>query len=276
MAAPADDKNSEHDLPKNRQASDINTSGIASEDSRELGGARTGAAAGSLGREVSIALPGAGSKFAPRVNPPEIPPPPVMAFGNRSFEAAADAVVRRRPNLGLNQSSVAGPPFPLASEATASTAVIFEMIQERLRVLEIAFSRMPPPPVGLGHNNPPEPIEDIPLSAAEWTETGQLLAVLEEQTVAHEPIEAKAAASKLKAIAENVLSFLGRHSEEFSSEFAKKAGATAGVAAAGAAAAGLVVLAHYGEASLKTFATDLIEVSNLVEAWVHSLGFDWL
>ncbi len=76
MAEPTDDKNSEHDLPKNRQASDF--------------GARTGAAAGSLGREVSIALPGAGSKFAPIENPPEVPPPPVMAFANNSFEAAAD------------------------------------------------------------------------------------------------------------------------------------------------------------------------------------------
>jgi hypothetical protein len=39
------------------------------------------------------------------------------------------------------------------------------------------------------------------------------------------------------------------------------------------AAAALLVLAHYGDASLKTFATDLIEVHHLVEAWVRSLGF---
>ena len=124
---------------------------------------------------------------------------------------------------------------------------------------------------GAWTQQPPEPIEDIPLSAAEWTETRQLLAILKEQIVvpAHEPIEAKAAASKLKVIGGNVLSFLGRRSEEFSSEFAKKAGATAGVAAP----AVVYVLAHYGEASLKTFATDLIEVHNLVEAWVHLLGF---
>ena len=149
-------------------------------------------------------------------------------------------------------------------------ASAFEAIQERIRVLEIAFSRMPPPPAGLGHNNPPEPIQDIPLSAAEWAETRQLLAVLKEQAVvpAQEPKEAKAAASRLKVIGGNVLSFLGRHSEELS-EFAKKAGATAGVVAPGA----IVYVLAYGEASLKTFATDLIEVYNLVEAWVHLLGF---
>jgi hypothetical protein len=183
--------------------------------------------------------------------------------------------MHRPPNLVLNLSGVlssrmsaTGTPSLVPSKEIVSA---FEAMQERIRVLEIALSRMPPPPAGLGHNNPPEPIANIPLSAAEWTETGQLLAVLKEQIVvpAHEPIEAKAAASRLKVIGGNVLSFLGRHSEEFSSAFAKKAGATAG------AAAPWVVydLAHYGEASLKTFATDLIEVHNLVEAWVHLLGF---
>ena len=103
------------------------------------------------------------------------------------------------------------------------------------------------------------------MSAAEWAETRQLLAVLKEQTVvpAREPIEAEAAASILKVIGEKILSFLGRRSEELSSEFVKKLGAAAGV----------YVVAHYGEASLKTFATDLIEVHHLVEVWVHSLGF---
>ena len=194
--------------------------------------------------------------------------------GNLSAsEAAASMTPEALPaaaslDLSPTTASLALSPTPPAMEIASA----FEAIQERIRVLEIAFSRMPPPPAGLGHNNPPEPIQDIPLSAAEWAETGQSLAVLKEQIVvpAHEPIEAKGAASRLKVIGGNVLSFLGRHSEEFSSEFAKKAGATAGVVAPGAV---VYVLANYGEASLKTFATDLIEVHNLVEAWVHLLGF---
>jgi hypothetical protein len=275
MAEPSDDKNSEHDPPKNRQPSAIDPSGIASDDSRELGGARTGPAAGS-GHEVSVALQGAGSKFAPIVNPPKIPNPPVMAFANNSFEAAADTVTGRWPNLVLNQSSVAGPPFPLASEARASTTAIskeisdvFEAMQERVRVLEIEVSRMPPPPAGLGHNNPPEPIEAVPFSAAEWAEMRGLLSVLKEQVIVptREPQEAKAAASTLKLIGEKLLSFIGRHGEEYSSELSKKLGGNT---------ADLLkywVLTYYGYSTLKALGADLIGLHDHVQAWLRLLGY---
>ena len=171
MAEPSDDKNSEHDPPKNRQPSAIDPSGIASEDSQKLGGARTGPAVGSFGHEVSVALQGAGSKFAPIVNPPEIPNPPVMAFANNSFEATADTVTGRWPNLVLNQSSVAGPPFPLASEARASTTAIskeisdvFEAMQERVCVLEIEVSRMLPRRRALGTITLPSRSKPCPLA----------------------------------------------------------------------------------------------------------------
>ena len=219
-----------------------------------------------------------------------------MGFGTGSFgapeEVPADTVMQRPPNLVLNQSNVADTPLPSDPEASVSltpaaaslalsttpplvVVSAFEALQERIRFLEITLSRMPPPPAGLGHNNPPEPIEDLPLSAAEWREIRQSLATLKEQAIvpAREPKEAEAAASILKVIGEKILSFLGRRAEEFSSEFAKKAGAAAGEKAVYAAFAGLLVLAYYGEPSLKSVATDLIEVHNLIEAWVHSLGY---
>jgi hypothetical protein len=46
-----------------------------------------------------------------------------LPFGNDSSQAAADKLVRERRNYGLNQSSVAGPPFP-ASEAHAFTPTV--------------------------------------------------------------------------------------------------------------------------------------------------------
>ena len=79
------------------------------------------------------------------------------------------------PFLSSPAASLALSPTTPAMEIASA----FEATQERIRVLEIALSRMPPPPAGLGHNNPPEPIENIPLSAAEWAETRQLLALLE-------------------------------------------------------------------------------------------------
>jgi hypothetical protein len=149
--------------------------------------------------------------------------------------------------------------------AGATTAEAFAAMQERIRVLEIAISRMPPPPAGLGHNNPPEPIEDVPITSAEWGEIPQLLEVVKQQPVvpAQAPTEAIAAARTLRGIGERVLSYLGRHFEEFSSEFSKKLGASAGI----------WVVANYGNASLHSFADDLINLYSQVEAWVHSLGF---
>ena len=156
----------------------------------------------------------------------------------------------------------------LTISQSKETLDAFEAMQERIRDLEIAISRMPPPPAGLGHNNPPEPIEDVPVTLAEWEEVRWLLGVVKEQPVApaQDPIKAKAAASRLKAVGEKILSFTGRRFEEFLSEFSKKLGASAGAAA-------LVVFASYGHAWLNMFATGLIDVCSLVQAWVHSLGF---
>ena len=254
MAEPTDDKKSELD-------------------------ARSGAAAGGFGvPELSIVLPGVGSKFPAEEVPAVAGPPP-----QTQYDTSLPPVGPKR-DADLLTAAVSG--NPLASEVAAASPVLsppaasltlspttpvveiasaFEAIQERIRVLEI---RMPPPPAGLGHNNPPEPIEGVPFSAAEWAEMRGLLAVLKEQAVvpAHEPKEAEAAASRLQMIGEKILSFLGRHGDEFSSAFAKTAGTMAVPWV-------MYELAHYGEASLKAFATDLIEVHNLVEAWVHLLGF---
>jgi hypothetical protein len=141
----------------------------------------------------------------------------------------------------------------------------FKAMQERLRVLEITISQMPPPPAGLGHNNPPEPIEDLPISAAEWEEVRRSLDVLKQQPVApeQEPKEAKIALSRLKAIREKVLSYLGRHFDEFSSASAKTLGAGAAT----------WVLAHYGHASLASLANGVIDLSSHAEVWLRSLGF---
>lgn len=145
----------------------------------------------------------------------------------------------------------------------------FEAIQESVRVLEIALSRMPPPSAGLGHNNPPEPIEGVPFSAGEWTEMRGLLAVLKEQVIVptQEPKEAEAAASKLKLIGEKVLSFIGRHMEEYSSELSKKLGGhTADLLK-------YSVLSYYGYYTLKALGTDLIGLHDHVQAWLRLLGY---
>jgi hypothetical protein len=66
---------------------------------------------------------------------------------------ASSAAIAASPDLSPTTASLAVSMTTPAMEIASA----FEAIQERIRVLEIAFSRMPPPPAGLGHNNPPEP-----------------------------------------------------------------------------------------------------------------------
>jgi hypothetical protein len=205
-------------------------------------GARSGYAAGNFGAPDVHGLVGVRTGFGG--------PPPQTQYDTSL------------PPVGLPRSpdllTATVPGNPSASEAAAS-------IQERIRILEITVSRMPPPPAGLGHNNPPEPIEGVPFSAAEWAEMRGLLAGLKEQVIVptREPQEAKAAVSTLKVIGEKLLSFIGRHGEEYASELSKKLGGRTADA----------VLVYYGYHTLKSLGTDLIGLHDHVQAWLRMLGY---
>ena len=85
---------------------------------------------------------------------------------------------------------------------------------------------MPTAEARIGHNNPPEAIEDAPLDIGERRDLKQALNVLKEQPV--EPSDngavAGAAVARLTAIAEKASGWMARQADTFVSEAVKEAG----------------------------------------------------
>jgi hypothetical protein len=142
-------------------------------------------------------------------------------------------------------------------------------MQERVKALEDLIAWMPPPDRdGIGGNFPPEPIEDAPLSAAEWSELRQLVVVLRSQkaTPEQKPTEAMEAENRLKVFADKIRSFLGSCMDDYRSGFIRGLG---GLTAAGTVSA--VVL--YGHSALSHLSDLLARLSGAVRSWLHLLGF---
>jgi hypothetical protein len=99
-------------------------------------------------------------------------------------------------------------------------------MRDRLLAIEAALARLPGTEAGIGHNNPPEAIEDAPLDAGERRELKQAIDVLKEQPV--EPSDngavAGAAVARLKAITEKASGWIARQADTFVSEAVKEAG----------------------------------------------------
>jgi hypothetical protein len=180
-------------------------------------------------------------------------PAPQDAFASASIpqdNGIVDTVLHRTAmlgSMGLNLAMLNDPgelPSVLASargqsvssgrmEATLTVTpsqdllIAFAEVQERVRVLEGLMAWMPPPDRnGIGGNFPPEPIEDVPLSATEWSELRRFVVVLRSQKATPEqtPIEAMEVESRLKAFADRIRSFLGRCADDYRSGFIRGLG----------------------------------------------------
>ena len=177
---------------------------------------------------------------------PYVPPP----------TASTTPIALGGGNASIIQSSATRTINPSKEIADA-----FEEMQARVAAVEKAIAGIPPQPARAGHNNPPEPIEDAPLSSGEWQELRRLIDVLKTQTAlpTQEPTETIQAPGWLKVLTGKVLSFLGRHSEEFSSEFAKKLGENAADMAKWYAAWNLL-------------SGQISGLGDAISAWLRSLG----
>jgi hypothetical protein len=142
----------------------------------------------------------------------------------------------------------------------------FAAMQERVGVLEDLMAWMPSPDRhGIGGNFPPEPIEDAPLSGAEWSELRQLVVVLRSQTAIPEekPVKAIEAEGRLKVFADKIRSFLGRWTS----------GVVNVLSEAVAAEAVHWWTVHYGHSALSHLAEVLASSSDAVQSWLHLLGY---
>jgi hypothetical protein len=167
------------------------------------------------------------------------PPPPFrpsqpssMHWDNSStLEVAAQIGMwpQNRNAVLLATVGAVEPPAPLA--ASDPNVLHAEMIKQ-IEALERAMADLREHQQhGIGHNNPPEPIElTPPLSTKELDEIRVAMAVLKKQPPA--PItpstEATAAVSRLTKFARATVTYVGKQADIFATEVAKEAGKEAG------------------------------------------------
>ena len=130
----------------------------------------------------------------------------------------------------------------------------------RLEALEAAMAALPSAPAGLGHNHPPEPIEDDPLTPAELEELRTAVTVLQSQPPepTQSPPEAKKAAQVLASAGTKLGKYLAAKGDLFVTEVVKAAGSETGK---------LLVKLPIWAAIL----TALSAASGAVSAWLHSI-----
>lgn len=111
------------------------------------------------------------------------------------------------------------------ADSPQNTEAAFAEMHRRIQVLEESLEQIRP--AGLGHNNPPEPIEPTPLSSQEWASIQHAIAVLNSQPAI--PQEAKisdieTAARTTETLGIKVKDWLVDRANDFSSEAVKEAG----------------------------------------------------
>jgi hypothetical protein len=134
-------------------------------------------------------------------------------------------------------------------------------MMRRIQSLEEALAKLSPDHGGVGHNQPPEPIEPIPFGDQDREAVEAALAVLKSQPSgpAQPPQQAVAAANALLSFGQRLRDYLIKQADTFVSEAVKAAGAEIGRWA--------VRLTVW-----MAVADGLIEVAKVARQWLVSLG----
>jgi hypothetical protein len=115
---------------------------------------------------------------------------------------------------------------PVAREAPRSPRDAYERTQQSLRALKELLERIPEQPAGIGHNYPPEPLDDYPLSGDDQKELSSAVSTIESQPLepADNGEQVKAAAAVIETKAQKVKSWLARQGDTFITEAVKESG----------------------------------------------------
>jgi hypothetical protein len=137
---------------------------------------------------------------------------------------------------------------------TSDVRALHAQMLERISVLEQAAEKVPRP--GRGHNHPPEPLEDEPLTAVDFQDLFRAIETLKAQPVepANTPADAIEAANILHLIGAKVSSYLKDKGDVFVTEAVKEAGKWA------------IRLPVWG-----VLLKSLVDAGNAVMTWVHAL-----
>ncbi len=133
-------------------------------------------------------------------------------------------------------------------------AALHAQMLERIDELERALESVRPP--GIGHNRPPEPLEDQPLTADDYQAIIDAISVVRSQPIEPSamPLEAVEAASALRKVGTKISGYL----DAFTIEMMKAAGAETGKWMVRLPAWGLLAKALAG-------------ASGAVMTWIHAL-----
>ena len=145
------------------------------------------------------------------------------------------------------------------SPETQDAATLHAEMQRRISAIEKTLARLSHAEAGIGHNNPPGPIEDAPLDTADRHDLIQAIQVLKAQPV--EPDDSGAVAvsavTTLKTTAEKLRDWLARQGDTFVSEAVKEAGKEFGKWAP--------------RALWLYFAAQLLGLSEIAVKWLHTI-----
>src|SRR5262249_37326846 len=133
----------------------------------------------------------------------------------RGFAAASTSPQGTPPALTGSQQEIK-PPTIVDKDVIYTPEVQHERMLSRIAVLEKLLAEP-----GIGHNRPPEPIEDLPFGEEELRQIRNAITILKAQPVVpHASEEARAAGSTLNYIGKRI----GTYLDDFLSEAAKSAG----------------------------------------------------
>lgn len=149
---------------------------------------------------------------------------------------------------------------PDEPEPPLNTTELHKEMLARLEALEAAVVSLPTASAGIGHNHPPEPIEDQPLTAADLKELKAAVALLKTQPPepTQPPPEVEKAAGVLVTVTSKVGKYLAIKGDLFITEAVKSAGSETGK---------LLVKVPVWAALF----TALTAASGAVAAWLHSI-----
>jgi len=152
---------------------------------------------------------------------------PEYAREDRDEDEAMGIAVReleRKSASWVPTGSRLEPPPPLQAPRSAQEA--YERLQKNVQALKDLLSRIPEQPAGMGHNYPPEPLDDYPLTADDQKELTVAISIVENQTIQppDKGEEAKVAAIVIETKAQKIKSWLARQGDNFVTEAIKETG----------------------------------------------------
>jgi guanylate kinase len=166
---------------------------------------------------------------------------------------AAERMKRvRQTGLSNFARALVKPEF-VRHHAPHEITALYEEMRRRIAAIELLIAQLPAT-AGIGHNNPPDPIDPPPLNGDEIDEIKRYISFLQTQPAVPKkpPSQARKAASRLKIFGERISSYLAKHTDNFVSEAIKSAGKA------------IPIWTLFGD--------QLIGLSNTVTHWFSALG----